>query len=939
MTWSAPSDIGASEITSYDLRYIRTDATNRDDSNWNLVQDIWETADPVPALEYDLTGPSNNVLSNNVSYDIELRAVNDRAAGPWSDSGSAIPYDPSSPRVSGNQKIDYPETRTTSVASFTATNPNMDPTVTFSVSGQDSDDFQISSSGVLTFDDQPDYENPADTGSDNVYHVNIEATDNAYTGTLPVVLTVIEVDEPPDIAGSDMPTYSEDRTDPVTTFTAVDPEDSNAKIEWSLTGTDSSDFEIGEEDGELTFKNQPDHENPADANRNNEYLITVQATDETGQTGQFVVTVAVEDFDEPPEITPEPQKVDYREDRTTAVATYSATDPEGADINWDLSGTDHRNFEIDTGGVLRFENQPDYENQADANRDNEYQVTIEATDETDNTAKFMLTVVVVDFDEPPVLVPGDSQIDYPEDRTSAVEILYATDPERRSITWDLSGTDHADFEINNGMLTFADQPDYETPVDSNSNNIYLVTVEADDGTKTSRSNFTITVGNIDESGTVELLSVQPQEDTQLKASASDPDKITSTITWTWHRRNGTSSCTNGTNSWSLIAGAESDTYTPVAGDVNCDLRATASYTDGHGPSKTARAISDNPVQAAPVVPEEPEFPSGGDYTRTVPENTPAGRDVGNPVTATDGNPGDTLTYTLRASDTQYFDIVESTGQIRTKAELNHESRRRYTVVVTATDPGGLDDTQQVTINVDDVDEDPVVTSTSTDTTVRFDENSTRSVASYRATDPERETVTWSLSGPDDTAFNISTNGVLSFNAPPDYEQPSGAIGNEYLVTIVATELDNTLPINTGRLEVTVIVDDVDEPPVIDGLDNVFYREDRIDLSVGVYRGTDPENAHVSDWRLTGSDSRHFEITDGQLTFKEQPNYETRTTYRVTVNATDRTNHTGNLAVVINVTDVDEPPVITGPDEVTYGQHRTDTVARYQAVDPERAVIN
>ena len=272
VTWSAPSDIGASEITSYDLRYIRTDTTNRDDSNWDLLQGIWTTADPAPALEYSLTG-----LSNNVSYDIAVRAVNDRAAGPWSDSSSVIPFDPLSPRVSGNQEIGYLETRTTSVASFTATNPNSAPSVTLSVSGQDSGDFEISSSGVLTFKNQPDHENPADANRDNVYHVDVEATDGTYTGALHVVVTVIDVDEPPDIAGLDMPTYREDRTGPVTTYTAIDPEDSNAEIKWSLAGTDRSDFEIHEDDGVLTFKNQPNYEIPADANRDNQYLITVQA--------------------------------------------------------------------------------------------------------------------------------------------------------------------------------------------------------------------------------------------------------------------------------------------------------------------------------------------------------------------------------------------------------------------------------------------------------------------------------------------------------------------------------------------------------------------------------------------------------------------------------------------------------------------------------------
>ena len=53
-------------------------------------------------------------------------------------------------------------------------------------------------------------------------------------------------------------------------------------------------------------------------------------------------------------------------------------------------------------------------------------------------------------------------------------------------------------------------------------------------------------------------------------------------------------------------------------------------------------------------------------------------------------------------------------------------------------------------------------------TVAFDENDTRQVASYTATDPERAAVGWDLSGPDRLAFSIA-DGVLRFTATPDFE--------------------------------------------------------------------------------------------------------------------------------------------------------------------------
>ena len=42
--------------------------------------------------------------------------------------------------------------------------------------------------------------------------------------------------------------------------------------------------------------------------------------------------------------------------------------------------------------------------------------------------------------------------------------------------------------------------------------------------------------------------------------------------------------------------------------------------------------------------------SGTATTRSVPENTPAGEDIGEPVAATDADAGDMLTYTLGGDD-------------------------------------------------------------------------------------------------------------------------------------------------------------------------------------------------------------------------------------------------------------------------------------------------
>ena len=117
--------------------------------------------------------------------------------------------------------------------------------------------------------------------------------------------------------------------------------------------------------------------------------------------------------------------------------------------------------------------------------------------------------------------------------------------------------------------------------------------------------------------------------------------------------------------------------------------------------------------------------------------------VGAEVTATDPN-GDTLTYSLGGTDAGSFDINQGMGQIavKTATKLDLEAKPTYMVTVTATDPGGLSDSVNVTIKLTDEDEGPEITGD--DVSRDYPENGTGSVATLRATDPEGRPVYWSL---------------------------------------------------------------------------------------------------------------------------------------------------------------------------------------------------
>ena len=97
-------------------------------------------------------------------------------------------------------------------------------------------------------------------------------------------------------------------------------------------------------------------------------------------------------------------------------------------------------------------------------------------------------------------------------------------------------------------------------------------------------------------------------------------------------------------------------------------------------------------------------------TRSVAENSAAATNVGAPVTATDTDSGDTLTYTLEGTDAASFTIVATSGQIRTRSGVtyDYEAQPSYSVTVKVDDGNGGTDMVTVTIELtNDVNERPL----------------------------------------------------------------------------------------------------------------------------------------------------------------------------------------------------------------------------------------
>lgn len=96
------------------------------------------------------------------------------------------------------------------------------------------------------------------------------------------------------------------------------------------------------------------------------------------------------------------------DENTTAVTTIKANDADGDAISYSLSGEDAAAFVIGSeSGALSFATPPDYEKPADSNSDNDYSVTVSASDGSASSS-LGIVVTVADVAGQKMVVTGNS---------------------------------------------------------------------------------------------------------------------------------------------------------------------------------------------------------------------------------------------------------------------------------------------------------------------------------------------------------------------------------------------------------------------------------------------------------------------------------------------------------------------------------------------------
>ena len=306
----------------------------------------------------------------------------------------------------------------------------------------------------------------------------------------------------------------------------------------------------------------------------------------------------------------------------------------------------------------------------------------------------------------------------------------------------------------------------------------------------------------------------------------------------------------------------------------------------------------------------PVFSDGTNATRSIAENTASGVNIGAPVSATDAD-SDTLTYTFSGTDAAAFSIISSSGQLQTRAALDYETKVSYTVTVAVSDGYGGSDRIPVTINVTDVIENraPVFTEGSSITRT-IAENTAANInigTVIAATDADNDRLTYTLSGTNASAFAIDRNtGQLRTKAALDYETK-----RSYSVTVTVS--DGRL---TDTITVTINITDAVEnraPVFTDGTSTTRTIAENTAASTNIgtaIAATDADNDTLT-YTLGGTDASSFSIvsTSGQLQTKAALDYETKSTYTVTLTVSDGS-LTDTIDVTINITDINELPTTT-----------------------------
>ena len=617
------------------------------------------------------------------------------------DEPADISFSASGGVTASDNALGVDENHDGALAAFGASDPENKVGLTYmwSLGGSDRGDFAITDAGVLSFAAVPDFERPADSGGNNVYDITVSALDSDNnTGTIAVTVTVDPVNEPPTIGGDAAASIEEEGALLIGTYRTADSE--SAVIAWQpLAGADGDRFEFTASNGRLVFKSAPDYEDATDSGRDNVYDVTLGVS-AGGHTTTFDVAVSVTNKEEGGALglsSPQPQ----------ADADYTATlsDPDGVvstDWTWERSASRSGPWTAVSGATSSVTTSVYRPGAGDvgyflrvsaAYTDGHGPDKSRAVVSTDSVQAAPVTNVAPSFEE---RAPTRRVAENAGAHAAVGMSVTATDTDSGDVVaYELSGSALFTISSNGGQISVvADGSlDHETAPS------HRVTVKASDTTNAFDTvTVTIDVTDVNEPPDAVADTATAREDgavtIDVLANDSDQedDRSALTLRVTADPRRGRATVNEPANPGER----PTITYTPRADYHGADVF-TYEVSDAGSPYLASTATVSVEVDA---VNDAPTFKSAA-TTRSVSESATGGGKVGAPVTATDVDDNDTLTYSLLGTEARFFAIGPRSGQITVGdgVTFNIATKDTYTVTVAADDSHRDRATVDVTITV------------------------------------------------------------------------------------------------------------------------------------------------------------------------------------------------------------------------------------------------
>ncbi|MCJ8347063.1 cadherin repeat domain-containing protein, partial [bacterium] len=585
----------------------------------------------------------------------------------------------------------------------------------------------------------------------------------------------------------------------------------------------------------------------------------------------------------------------------STVHSLTATDADNdSPLSYTIDGgLDSAKFSLVANtGILSFSGTPDFENPADNGANNVYDLTVKVSDPSSLFSTIAFKVAILDVNEGSSLnKPSDLNIN--EDFSSTNISLIGNDPENDLITYSAISSNSSIVLIgglSTNILTLNSI--------ANSNGIATITVTATSTGGSSTQTFSVTINPINDTPTITnsqngsgIITVSALENQFIAISMTATDLENDSLTYTINGGADSDKFSIDGSSGIISFINAPDFETPLDAGTDNTYEIISKVSDP-GNLFTTKLVQITVLDTSEAIV----------LTKPSAVNLNEDFDTSNVTLQAFDPDGEAISFSASSSNSSIVALGTITGNnLPIYSMLNATGNSTITVTASA---GGDIDSKTFVVTINPINDAPTITNPQNGSGLIIGsivENQTVSIT-MTGTDTENDSpLTFSINGGlDSDKFTIgSTNGVLSFTNPPDFDVPKDNGGDN--IYDVAIKINDPANANTSK-SVQITVTNLNEGSQLIKPSTLSVSEDFVSTSITLL-ASDPESDPIS-YSATSSDISIVSIAliaGNTLTLNSILNSSGEATIIVTATSSGGSN-TQTFTVIVNP--VNDVPIIT-----------------------------